>query len=94
MSGAGPPPRQEHVEHLVAQPTGQDDPEAVNDPSWGHIENEGALFRGPSRHLPRIIWSSRDKRWRKYTGPCPARSYTWGYDITAAEAQELMSGDW
>lgn len=65
--------------------------EVFNDPNWGYIENDGALFRGPSRHLPRIIWDLREQRWAEYTGPCPARSYTWGYDITEAEAQELMS---
>lgn len=93
MSGAEHVPRQLLAGRSASDPTGAEDMGVFNDPSWGYIENDGALFRGPSRHLPRIIWDFWYKRWRKYTGPCPARSYTWGYDITDDEAQELMSGD-
>ena len=94
MSGVGSIPRQPQGKRVAGDLTGVDDPEVFDDPSWGYIENDGALFRGPSRHLPRIIWLGRNKRWATYTGPYPARSFTCGYDITEAEAQELMSIDW
>lgn len=94
MSGAEHVLRQLQEERAATDSTNADDLEIFDDPSWGYIENDGALFRGPSRHLPKIVWNFRDQRWATYTGPCPARSFTWGTDITEAEAQVLMSTDW
>lgn len=94
MSGAAPIPRQPKVDLATTDPTGADDVAFIDDPRWEYIENDGALFRGPSRHLPKIVWNFRDQRWATYTGPCPAKSFTWCTDITEAEAQVLMSTDW
>ena len=77
-----------------SDPKAADDLEVFDDPSWEYIENDGALFRGPSCHLPRIVWQFQKRRWAVYTGPYPARSFTWGTDIIEDEARELMSGDW
>lgn len=94
MSGAAPSPRQPKVDLATTDPTGADDVAFIDDLRWGYIENDGVLFRGPSRHLPKIVWNFRDQRWAIYTGPCPPKSLTWGTDITEAEAQVLMSTDW
>lgn len=94
MSEAVPIPCQPQGEGAASDLTWEADTEVFSDPSWGYIENEGALFRGPSRHLPRIVWLLGKGPWAIYTGPYPARSFTWGTDITEAEAQILMSGDW
>lgn len=94
MNGAGPVPRQPQGELTASDFKGEADSDVFNDPSWGYIENDGALFRGPSRHLPKIVWNFREQRWASYTGPCPARSFIWGTDITEAEAQVLKCTDW
>jgi hypothetical protein len=56
------------------------------------IENEGALFRGPSRLYPREIWSNLERTWLPYTGSVP-KPVEWGTDITQAEACRMMAID-
>jgi hypothetical protein len=56
------------------------------------IENEGALFRGPSRSFPREIWSHLERTWVPYTGSVP-KPVEWGTDITKAEAWRMMAID-
>lgn len=33
-----------------------------------YIENEGALFRGPARTIPREVWSPKTGEWSEYKG--------------------------
>jgi hypothetical protein len=56
-----------------------------------YIESEGAIFRGPSRGHPREIWSCKDRTWKPYTGAVP-KPIEWGYEVSEAEAQEIMDG--
>jgi hypothetical protein len=52
------------------------------------IENEGALFKGPSRGNPTHVWSRKTRSWKPYAGgPKPIE---WGSEISEAEAREMM----
>lgn len=53
------------------------------------IENEGALFRGPSRAWPKEVWVNGE--WKPYSGQVP-KDVDWGDIIDEAEAQKLMGG--
>lgn len=55
------------------------------------IENEGALFRGSSRSLPREVWHPAERRFVPYTGTVP-KPIEWGDEISAAEAINMMMG--
>lgn len=57
------------------------------------IENDGALFRGPSRGLPKEVWSKRTQSWKPYTFSEAFKPVEWGQEISAAEAAELMKGE-
>ncbi|WP_201833165.1 hypothetical protein [Microvirga zambiensis] len=51
------------------------------------IENEGALFKGPSTAWPREIWDGT--KFTPYTGDVP-KGIEWGNKIDQAEAERLM----
>lgn len=57
-----------------------------------YIENEGALFRGPSRAWPKEVYSFAKKKWLPYQGAVP-KPLTWGAIITAEEAQAMIDSD-
>lgn len=54
-----------------------------------YIENEGALFRGPSRAWPKEVWV--DGAFKPYSGNVP-KDVDWGDVIDEAQAQKLMGG--
>jgi hypothetical protein len=54
-----------------------------------YIENEGALYRGPARGVPREIWNAKEKKFVPYKGAVP-KPIEWGYEIDEAEAREMM----
>lgn len=54
-----------------------------------YIENEGALFRGPSRAWPKEVWAGGE--WKPYSGQVP-KDVDWGSIIEEAEAQKMMGG--
>jgi hypothetical protein len=56
---------------------------------WVLIENEGALFRGPSRGLPEEIWVPC-AGWKPYAGRSRDRGVEWGTEITIEEAEARM----
>lgn len=53
------------------------------------IENEGALFRGSDRSMPKEVWNQKTGAWQAYTGSVP-KPYEWGEEISEAEAKALM----
>ena len=57
--------------------------------SWVLIENDGALFRGPARGLPREVWSPQRQAFAPYTGS-HEKSVGWGDIIGVDEAMVLM----
>lgn len=58
-----------------------------------YIENEGALYRGPSRSLPQEIWSVREGCFVPYAFADQIKPVDWGYEITEDEAKEMMIMD-
>ncbi len=52
-----------------------------------YIENDGALFRGPSRGFPTHVWDARQGFFIPYGGEVP-KPIDWGtvIDQTAADA--------
>lgn len=52
------------------------------------IENEGALFRGPSRGLPQEVWDAEAKAWKPYEGKVP-KPIGWGEQVSEEEAKAL-----
>jgi hypothetical protein len=56
------------------------------------IEQEGALYRGSSRGLPREVWSHKTRTWQPYTGTVP-KPIEWGNVIERSEAREMMGED-
>jgi hypothetical protein len=56
-----------------------------------YIENEGALFRGPSRSFPKEVWSRKQREFVPYTGTTP-KPVDWGDEISEAEAINMMMG--
>ncbi|MNV78821.1 hypothetical protein D3C71_1723370 [compost metagenome] len=54
------------------------------------IENDGALFRGPTRGLPQEAWSARERRFLPYAQAGEIRPVDWGHVITESEAQAMM----
>ena len=61
----------------------------ANHPGWVLIENEGALFRGPARGVPKEVWVARSG-WKPYVARNRGRGVEWGTEITTEEAQALM----
>lgn len=55
-----------------------------------YIENDGALFRGPARGVPKEVWSAKEGKFVPYAGADKPRGIEWGTVISEAEAQELM----
>jgi hypothetical protein len=39
-----------------------------------YIENEGALFRGPSRSFPKEVWGHKTHTWHPILAPFPSPS--------------------
>jgi hypothetical protein len=56
-----------------------------------YIENEGALFRGPSRSFPKEVWNPDTRKFEPYAGVTP-KPIEWGDEISAAEAINMMMG--
>lgn len=56
-----------------------------------YIENDGALFRGISRGLPKEVWSRPERCWRPYSYAAAYKPIEWGTIISEAEAQEMMA---
>lgn len=55
-----------------------------------YIENDGALFRGVSRGLPKEVWSRKAQAWKPNTFDEPFKPIGWGTVISEAEATKLM----
>ncbi len=55
------------------------------------IENEGQLYRGPSRANPLQVWSRKQKQFIPYSGDIP-KPVDWGELIDADAANEIMNG--
>lgn len=53
-----------------------------------YIENDGALFRGPSRAWPREVWDGHE--FKPYMGDVP-KGIEWGSVIDETEAKRLMA---
>jgi hypothetical protein len=53
------------------------------------IENEGALFRGPSRGWPTHVWSPNDRAFVAYEGNVP-KTVDWGEIVDDARASEMI----
>ncbi len=53
-----------------------------------YIENDGALFRGPSRSNPTHVWTRKTRAWKPYAGG--PKEIEWGTEITEAEALNMM----
>ena len=58
-------------------------------PAWTLIENEGALFRGPSRSLPKEVWNP-GVGWTAYLGADRYRGVEWGTAIDPLAVSDLM----
>ncbi len=58
--------------------------------SWIFIENEGALYRGPSRGWPKEVYSFRRGCWLPYEGKIP-KPVDWGDVLSKTEAQALIA---
>jgi hypothetical protein len=56
---------------------------------WVLIENEAALFRGPSRGNPVEVWNP-GAGWTQYEGTARSRGVDWGEPICEEEAEALM----
>lgn len=56
-----------------------------------YIENEGALFRGPARGLPKEIWDADEGKFVPYADAGKIKPIEWGYVISEEEAQTMMS---
>lgn len=54
-----------------------------------YIENDGALFRGPSRSLPKEVWFKTTGAWQAYKRATPT-PIEWGTEITEDEAKAMM----
>lgn len=54
------------------------------------IENEGQLYRGPSRANPLQVWNAREKQFVPYSGGIP-KGVDWGEIIDADAAAEIMN---
>jgi hypothetical protein len=58
---------------------------------WILIENEGALFRGPSVAWPREVWNGQT--WQPYAGASDdPKPQGWGQRITEEEFKEMSAG--
>lgn len=53
------------------------------------IENEGAIFRGPSRSFPKQVWDRRKQEWSAYNRSVP-KPMEWGWEVSEAEAVQFM----
>lgn len=53
-----------------------------------YTENEGAIFRGPSRAWPSEVWSDKERAFVPYSGDVP-KDVAWGDIITEEEAKRL-----
>lgn len=54
------------------------------------IENEGALFRGPSRSHPAEVYHGANRGWEPYPDAGKSKPIEWGNEMTPEEASELM----
>ena len=55
-----------------------------------YIENEGALFRGPTRAYPEEVYDARTKSWHAYEGAVP-KPVDWGEYLTDEQAKEWLA---
>jgi hypothetical protein len=56
-----------------------------------YIENDGALFRGISRGLPKEVWSPKEQQWKPYKYEGAFKPVEWGTVISEAEAKKMMA---
>ncbi|WP_125468819.1 hypothetical protein [Methylomagnum ishizawai] len=54
------------------------------------IENEGALFRGPSRSNPTEVYVGGGKGWIPYADAGKEKPISWGYIIDGPEVRKMM----
>jgi hypothetical protein len=54
------------------------------------IENEGAIFRGPTRNWPEEIWNFKERRWEAYRGS-KEKPYEWGTKIDETQFSLLTA---
>lgn len=73
------------MRRMTDQPTTQK--QEPDKSRWSFIENEGALFRGPARTLPKEVWGATG--WEPYDGG--PKDISWGTTITKEEFEALKS---
>lgn len=54
------------------------------------IENDQAIFRGPSIYWPTEVWDTGFQAWRPYKGDVPKPVGYWGNVLTLEEAKPFM----
>ncbi len=54
------------------------------------IENDDALFRGPSRGNPTEVYVGGERGWEPYADAGKPKPIGWGTVISAEEAAEMM----
>ena len=55
-----------------------------------YIENEGALFRSPSRSFPREVWNAGARKFEPYRLAGQPKPIEWGHIVDDDEARRLM----
>ena len=60
------------------------------EPAMKYIENEGALFRGPSRSFPNDVWNPDNREFAPYAGVIP-KPMELGSVISAAAAEKVLA---
>lgn len=55
-----------------------------------YIENEGALFRGPARGVPKEVWDESERKFVPYKLAGQPKPIDWGNVIDEEEAKKLM----
>ncbi|WP_238914236.1 hypothetical protein [Achromobacter insolitus] len=55
------------------------------------IENDGALYRGPVRGLPKEVWSAFEGRFVPYAFSDQVRPVGWGHVIDEEQARVIMN---
>lgn len=55
-----------------------------------YIENEGALFRGPARGVPKEVWDAAEGKFVPYKLAGQPKPIDWGNVIDEEEAKKLM----
>ncbi|TFU05548.1 hypothetical protein EUV02_00430 [Polymorphobacter arshaanensis] len=61
--------------------------------NWVFIEQENAIFRGPSRSFPHEVWSVKQQKWFPYHFDEPFKPIEWGNIVSETEAGLYMAPD-